>query len=109
MVEYAGAAVAAMSMEGRMTLCNLNIEMGGRSGVVAPDDATFQWIAGRPFAPKGAQWDAAMAYWRTLKSDRLNAGSNYSIKYRWSTPRERDVRVLFRGDRRNIRSASVIL
>jgi 3-isopropylmalate/(R)-2-methylmalate dehydratase large subunit len=68
-VEYAGAAVAAMSMESRMTLCNLNIEMGGRSGVVAPDDATFQWIAGRPFAPKGAQWDAAMAYWRTLKSD----------------------------------------
>src|SRR5205807_133171 len=59
-VEYAGAAVAAMSMESRMTLCNLNIEMGGRSGVVAPDDATFQWIAGRPFAPKGAQWDAAM-------------------------------------------------
>src|SRR5438067_13415139 len=68
-VEYAGAAVAAMSMESRMTLCNLNIEMGGRSGLVAPDDATFQWIAGRPFAPKGAQWDAAMAYWRTLKSD----------------------------------------
>src|SRR5438067_10999128 len=68
-VEYTGATVAAMSMESRMTLCNLNIEMGGRSGLVAPDDATFQWIAGRPFAPKGAQWDAAMAYWRTLKSD----------------------------------------
>src|SRR5439155_3071201 len=68
-VEYTGAAVAATSMESRMTLCNLNIEMGGRSGFVAPDDATFQWIAGRPFAPKGAQWDAALAHWRTLTSD----------------------------------------
>src|SRR5216110_192744 len=68
-VEYAGAAVAAMAMEARMTLCNLNIEMGGRSGFVAPDDATFQWIAGRSFAPKGAQWDAALAHWRTLTSD----------------------------------------
>jgi len=68
-VEYAGAAVAAMAMEARMTLCNLNIEMGGRSGFIAPDDATFQWIAGRPFAPTGAQWDAALAHWRTLTSD----------------------------------------
>ena len=53
----------------RMTLCNLNIEMGGRSGFVAPDDAAFAWIAGRPFAPQGAQWDTALAHWRTLKSD----------------------------------------
>ena len=68
-VEYAGAVVRAMAMEGRMTLCNLNIEMGGRSGFVAPDEATFKWIAGRPFAPQGAQWDAALAHWRTLKSD----------------------------------------
>ena len=68
-VEYAGAAVRAMPIEQRMTLCNLNIEMGGRSGFVAPDEATFAWIAGRPFAPQGAQWDAALAHWRTLTSD----------------------------------------
>ncbi len=68
-VEYAGSAVRAMAMESRMTLCNLNIEMGGRSGFVAPDEGTFNWIAGRPFAPQGAQWDAALAHWRTLRSD----------------------------------------
>jgi 3-isopropylmalate/(R)-2-methylmalate dehydratase large subunit len=68
-VEYAGAAVRAMPIEQRMTLCNLNIEMGGRSGFVAADDAAYQWIAGRPFAPKGAMWDRAMARWRTLRSD----------------------------------------
>ncbi|MEA2937042.1 MAG: 3-isopropylmalate/(R)-2-methylmalate dehydratase large subunit, partial [Alphaproteobacteria bacterium] len=68
-VEYAGAAVRAMPMEARMTLCNLNIEMGGRSGFVAPDDETLQWIAGRPFAPSAAAWDQALAHWRTLKSD----------------------------------------
>jgi len=68
-VEYAGAAVRAMAIEGRMTLCNLNIEMGGRSGFVAPDDKTFGWIAGRPYAPKGAMWDRALAHWKTLSSD----------------------------------------
>jgi len=68
-VEYAGSAARAMPMEQRMTLCNLNIEMGGRSGFVAPDEMTFQWIAGRPYAPKGAMWDRALAHWRTLKSD----------------------------------------
>jgi 3-isopropylmalate/(R)-2-methylmalate dehydratase large subunit len=61
--------VRAMPIEQRMTLCNLNIEMGGRSGLVAPDDSTFNWIEGRPWAPKGAQWDAALAHWRTLESD----------------------------------------
>src|SRR5712671_5388808 len=64
-VEYAGAAVRAMEIEQRMTLCNLNIEMGGRSGFVAPDDAAFAWIDGRPFAPRGQQWDTALAQWRT--------------------------------------------
>ena len=59
----------AMPIEQRMTLCNLNIEMGGRSGFVAPDDATFQWIAGRPYAPQGAMWDRALAHWRTLATD----------------------------------------
>jgi 3-isopropylmalate/(R)-2-methylmalate dehydratase large subunit len=68
-VEYAGAAVRAMAIESRMTLCNLNIEMGGRSGFVAPDESTFSWIAGRPYAPRGAMWDAALAYWRTLASE----------------------------------------
>ncbi len=68
-VEYAGSATRAMPMEQRMTLCNLNIEMGGRSGFVAPDDGTFQWIAGRPFAPQGAMWDRALAHWKTLKTD----------------------------------------
>jgi 3-isopropylmalate/(R)-2-methylmalate dehydratase large subunit len=68
-VEYAGAAVRAMPIEARMTLCNLNIEMGGRSGFVAPDDAAFAWIAGRPYAPKGEMWDRALAHWRTLATD----------------------------------------
>ena len=68
-VEYAGVAVRAMPIEQRMTLCNLNIEMGGRSGFVAPDEATFAWLAGRPYAPAGALWDCALAYWRTLQTD----------------------------------------
>jgi len=68
-VEYAGPVARTMPIEQRMTLCNLNIEMGGRSGFVAPDEKTFGWIEGRPWAPKGAQWDAALACWRTLKSD----------------------------------------
>jgi 3-isopropylmalate/(R)-2-methylmalate dehydratase large subunit len=68
-VEYAGPAARAMPMEQRMTLCNLNIEMGGRSGFVAPDDSTFEWIAGRPYAPSGAMWDRALSHWRTLTSE----------------------------------------
>jgi 3-isopropylmalate/(R)-2-methylmalate dehydratase large subunit len=68
-VEYAGAVARAIPIEQRMTLCNLNIEMGGRSGFVAPDDLTFNWIEGRPWAPRGARWDAALAYWRMLASD----------------------------------------
>src|SRR5262245_35123010 len=68
-VEYSGAAVRAMPIEQRMTLCNLNIEMGGRSGFVAPDETTFNWIAGRPYAPKGAMWERAVAHWRTLVTD----------------------------------------
>ena len=68
-VEYAGTAVGAMPIEQRMTLCNLNIEMGGRSGLVAPDDKTFAWLQGRPYAPKDAVWDRALSYWRTLVTD----------------------------------------
>ena len=58
-----------LDVEGRLTLCNLTIEMGARSGFVAPDDTTFAWLAGRPCAPRGADWDAALAHWRTLTSD----------------------------------------
>jgi 3-isopropylmalate/(R)-2-methylmalate dehydratase large subunit len=67
-VEYAGAAVRVMPIEQRMTLCNLNIETGGRSGFIAPDDTTFEWLARRPFVPQGAAWDGALRYWRTLTS-----------------------------------------
>ena len=68
-VEYAGSAVRALSVEGRLTLCNLSIEMGARMGMVAPDETTFAWLKGRRFAPTGADWDAAVAHWRTLPSD----------------------------------------
>ena len=67
-VEYAGDVVSNMSMEGRLTLCNLSIEMGARGGFVAPDETTFEYIKGRPYAPQGADWDKALAYWRTLRS-----------------------------------------
>lgn len=67
-VEYAGEVVENLSMEGRLTLCNLSIEMGARGGFVAPDETTFAYIKGREFAPKGEAWDKAVAYWKTLKS-----------------------------------------
>jgi len=67
-VEYAGDVVTALSMEGRLTLCNLSIEMGARGGFIAPDETTFAYIKGREFAPKGEAWDKAVAYWKTLKS-----------------------------------------
>ena len=68
-VEYAGEAVRSLSMEGRLTLCNLSIEMGARGGMVAPDEVTFDYIRGREYAPKGEAWEKAVAYWRTLKSE----------------------------------------
>ena len=67
-IEYAGSTVEQMSMEGRLTLCNLSIEMGARGGFVAPDETTFEYIKGREYAPKGEEWDKAVAYWRTLRS-----------------------------------------
>ena len=67
-VEYAGDVVRDMSMEGRLTLCNLSIEMGARGGFIAPDETTFEYIKGREYAPKGDEWDKAVAYWKTLKS-----------------------------------------
>ena len=67
-VEYAGEVVEAMSMEGRLTLCNLSIEMGARGGFVAPDETTFTYLKDRPFAPKGEEWERALDYWETLRS-----------------------------------------
>lgn len=67
-VEYAGEAVSSLSMEGRLTLCNLSIEMGARGGMVAPDEKTIAYLKGREYAPKGEEWDKAVAYWKTLKS-----------------------------------------
>lgn len=68
-VEYAGSTVRNMSMEGRLTLSNLSIEMGSRAGIIAPDDITFDYLKGREYAPKGLEWDKAVAFWRTLRSD----------------------------------------
>ena len=68
-VEYAGSAIRSMSMESRLTLCNLSIEMGARGGMVAPDEITFEYIKGREYAPQGEEWDKAVAYWKTLPSD----------------------------------------
>jgi 3-isopropylmalate/(R)-2-methylmalate dehydratase large subunit len=73
-IEYLGPAIGALSMEARMTLCNMSIEGGARAGLVAPDDKTFEWLQGRPRAPKGAAWDAAVARWRALPTD---AGASY--------------------------------
>ena len=68
-IEYAGSAIRAMSMEGRMTVCNMSIEAGARAGMVGVDDTTIEYLKGRRFAPHGAEWERAVAYWRTLKSD----------------------------------------
>ena len=68
-VEYAGQVIRDMSMEGRLTLSNLSIEMGSRAGLIAPDETTFSWLRGREFAPKGVDWDRAVAGWRALRSD----------------------------------------
>ena len=68
-VEYAGDTIRNLSMEERMTVCNLSIEMGARGGMIAPDEITFEYCKGREFAPKGEDWEKAVAYWRTLKSD----------------------------------------
>ena len=69
-VEYAGTAIQSLSMEARMTICNMSIEMGARGGMIAPDDTTFQYIKGRDYAPKGEHWNKALDFWRTLYSDK---------------------------------------
>ncbi|RMA42591.1 3-isopropylmalate dehydratase large subunit [Rhodophyticola porphyridii] len=68
-IEYCGEAIRDLSMEGRMTVCNMAIEGGARAGLIAPDETTFEYVMGRPHAPKGAQWEAALAWWKTLYSD----------------------------------------
>jgi 3-isopropylmalate/(R)-2-methylmalate dehydratase large subunit len=68
-IEYSGSTIGTLSMEARMTLCNMSIEAGSRVGMIAPDETTISYVAGRPLAPKGAQWEAAIAYWRTLPTD----------------------------------------
>ncbi len=73
-IEYAGDAIKSLSMEGRMTICNMSIEAGARAGLIAPDETTFSYIKGRPYAPEGTDWDKAVAYWKSLASD---AGAKY--------------------------------
>lgn len=68
-IEYRGSAIRSLSMEARMTICNMSIEAGARAGLIAPDDITFDYLQGRRFAPRGEEWDAALTYWRTLRSD----------------------------------------
>ncbi len=76
-VEYTGSAIRSLSIEGRLTVSNMAIEHGARAGLIAADDKTFDWIKGRPMAPKGAQWDAAVTYWRSLATD---AGATYDAR-----------------------------
>ena len=76
-IEYAGKAIQALSMEGRMTVCNMSIEGGARAGLIAADDTTFEYLKGRPKAPKAGQWEQAIAYWRTMRSD---PGANYDTE-----------------------------
>src|ERR1700691_3901802 len=68
-IEYAGSAIRSLSMEGRMTICHMSIEAGARAGMIAPDETTFAWLKGRPFAPQGAEWDEAVGEWRNLATD----------------------------------------
>lgn len=77
-VEYAGEVFENMSMEGRMTVCNMSIEMGARGGMIAPDETTFEYVAGREFAPKGDEWEKKLAYWKTLPTE---AGATFDKEY----------------------------
>jgi 3-isopropylmalate/(R)-2-methylmalate dehydratase large subunit len=79
-VEYAGEVFENMSMEGRMTVCNMSIEMGARGGMIAPDETTFAYIKGKDKAPKGEAWEKALAYWKTLKTDE---GAHFDMEYHY--------------------------
>jgi 3-isopropylmalate/(R)-2-methylmalate dehydratase large subunit len=111
-LEYAGEAVRALDMEGRLTMSNLSIESGAKVGMIAPDETTFTWLQGRPHAPKGALWDEAVAFWRTLASDAdarfdaqvtLDCGS-LAPHITWGTSPEQVIRV--DGDIPDPRSAT---
>ena len=78
-IEFAGDAIRTLSMEARMTVCNMSIEAGARAGLIAPDETTFEYLKGRPFAPKGAAWEQAVAYWKTLPSD-ADAGYDTEVE-----------------------------
>ena len=77
-IEYAGSAIENLSMEARMTICNMSIEMGARGGLIAPDETTFNFLQGKRYAPKGEDWDKAVAYWKTLKTDE---GATFDVEY----------------------------
>jgi 3-isopropylmalate/(R)-2-methylmalate dehydratase large subunit len=77
-IEYAGTAIEKLSMEARMTICNMSIESGARGGMIAPDETTFEYLKGRQFVPKGKDWDHQLAYWRTLKTDE---GAVFDLEY----------------------------
>ena len=79
-IEYAGSAIRSLSMEGRMTVCNMSIEMGARGGLIAPDETTFSYVKGKEFAPKGGEWESKLAYWKTLHSDE-NAVFDLELHY----------------------------
>lgn len=79
-VEYAGEVFEQMSMEGRMTVCNMSIEMGARGGIIAPDEKTYSYLKNRDLAPKGEAWDKALAYWKTLKTDE---GAKFDVEHRY--------------------------
>lgn len=79
-VEYSGSAIRSLSMEARMTICNMSIEMGARGGMIAPDKTTFEYVKGREFSPKGSEWDEAMEYWKTLYSDE---GATFDKEYKF--------------------------
>ncbi|MEC8436842.1 MAG: aconitase family protein, partial [SAR324 cluster bacterium] len=68
-IEYSGEAISKLTMEGRMTICNMSIEAGARAGLIAPDEKTFEYIKGREYAPKGNDWEKALSYWKSLKTD----------------------------------------
>lgn len=76
-IEFCGPVIESFSMEGRMSICNMSIEAGARAGMVAPDDVTFSYLKGRPLAPEGEEWETAVAYWRSLRSD---PGAKYDVE-----------------------------
>ena len=82
-IEYAGRAIRAMTMEGRMTVCNMSIEAGARAGLIAPDETTFEYLEGRPYAPKGGAWDLALGQWRRCRATRARTSTRSST----SSPR----------------------